>query len=95
MSEYIPEEPLWLRWWAFRAWFHRCPECKHRPDRHYDSIGPRWEDDKIARMLGIGQYGCRRCGHGSIEERDAARTATPPTPAHPDEAAARARGGEA
>ena len=23
-------------------------------------------------MLGIGQYGCRRCGHGSIVERDAA-----------------------
>jgi hypothetical protein len=57
---------LSLRWWKFRTWFHRCPECKHRPDRHFDGSAPRWEDDKIAKMLGIGQYGCRRCGHGSI-----------------------------
>jgi DNA-directed RNA polymerase subunit N (RpoN/RPB10) len=63
--------PLWLRWWAFKAWFHRCPECGHRLDKHYDSTGPRWEDDKTAHMLGIGKYGCRRCGHGAVEERDA------------------------
>lgn len=65
--------PLWLRWWSFKAWFHRCPECGNRPDRHYDSPGPRWEADRIARLLGIGQYGCPRCGHGAIEQRDAAR----------------------
>ena len=47
--------PMWLRWWQFKAWFHRCPECGHRPDRHYDSGAPRWENDKIARMLGIGR----------------------------------------
>jgi len=68
----MSETPLWLRWWKFKAWFHRCPECKHRPDRHFDSPGPRWEDDKIAQMLGVGKYGCRRCGHGAIAERDAA-----------------------
>lgn len=62
---------IWLRWRKFKAWFHRCPECGTRPDDHYDA-GPRWEDDKIALMLGIGQYGCRRCGHGAIEERDRA-----------------------
>jgi hypothetical protein len=75
VSEQTAEEswrkPLWMRWWEFKAWFHRCPECGHRPDRHYDSTGPRWDDDKTAAMLGIAQYGCRRCGHGSIAERDA------------------------
>lgn len=70
----IGGEPLWLRWWKFKARFHRCPECKHRPDRHYGDFGSRWEDDKVARMLGIGQYGCRRCGHGAIADRDAAST---------------------
>ena len=69
-------KPRWLGWWEFKAWFHRCPECGHRPDKHYDSKGPRWEDDKIAAMLAIGQYGCRRCGEGSIAERDA--RVTPP-----------------
>lgn len=59
-----------LRWWGLRAWLHRCPECHHRPDRHHDSIGPRWEDDRVAQMLGVAQYGCRRCGAWSIEERD-------------------------
>ena len=68
--------PLWLIWWEFKARFHRCPECGHRPDRHYGSAAPRWENDKIAAMLGIGQYGCRRCGNGATSERDA----TPPEP---------------
>jgi hypothetical protein len=67
-------EPLWLLWWRFKAWFHRCPECGHRPDGHHSSGAPRWEDDRIARMLGIGQYGCRLCGHGAIAERDAKAT---------------------
>ena len=31
---------------------------------------PFWRDDKVAQMLGIAQYGCPRCGRGSIEERD-------------------------
>jgi len=31
---------------------------------------PFWCDDKTAQMLGIAQYGCLRCGRGSIEERD-------------------------
>jgi hypothetical protein len=66
---------VWLRWWAFKCWFYRCPECGHRPDRHY-GLGPRWEDDKIARMLGVGQYGCRRCGAGAVKERDT--RVTPP-----------------
>jgi hypothetical protein len=66
-----------MRWWEFTCWFRRCPECGHRPDRHDDNIGPRWEDDAIARMLGIGQYGCRRCGQGAIAERDAHHKETP------------------
>lgn len=75
MSDALPfGERLMLHWWHFKAWFHRCPECGHRPDEHHDSTGPRWEDDKVAAMLGIGQYGCRRCGHGAIEGRDAAAT---------------------
>jgi DNA-directed RNA polymerase subunit N (RpoN/RPB10) len=72
MSEETWRKPLWMYWWELRMRFHRCPECGHWPDRHYDSIGPRWEDDKVAQMLGIAQYGCRRCGEGSIEERDGA-----------------------
>ena len=60
-------ERLRLLWWKALAWLHRCPECGHRPDGHKDWM-PRWEDDRTARLLGIGQYGCRRCGHGAIEE---------------------------
>lgn len=56
-----------VRWWQFIWWFRRCPEC-HR--RGYGNVGPRWEDDKVAQMLGIAQYGCPRCGKGAIEERD-------------------------
>jgi hypothetical protein len=61
---------LRLRWWRFLDHFHRCSECGHWPDAHRDHIAPRWEDDKTAAMLGIGRYGCRRCGHGAIEERN-------------------------
>jgi hypothetical protein len=59
-----------LRWWRLLDHFHRCSECGHWPDAHRDGIAPRWEDDKTAHMLGIGRFGCRRCGHGAIEERD-------------------------
>ncbi len=76
-SDASKREPMWLRWWGFKTWLHRCPECGHRPDRHYESIGPRWEDDRVAQMLGIAQYGCRRCGHGASAERAETR-ATPP-----------------
>jgi hypothetical protein len=31
---------------------------------------PRWEDDKIAAMLGVAHYGCPSCGFGAIKERD-------------------------
>lgn len=58
-----------LRWWATRAWFRRCPECGARG--RGNSPAPRWEDDKIAQMLGVAAYGCPRCGQGSVEERDA------------------------
>lgn len=33
---------------------------------------PFWCDDKVAAMFGVAQYGCPRCGRGSIEQRDAA-----------------------
>ena len=72
-------EVLAINWWDFKAWFRRCPECRHRPDKHDDEMAPRWEHDSTARMLRISQYGCPRCGHGCIEERDAA-TADPRTP---------------
>ena len=65
-------EVLLLNWHDLKAWFRRCPECRHRPDQHDDRIAPRWEDDVPARMMGIAKYGCPRCGHGCIEERDAA-----------------------
>lgn len=31
---------------------------------------PLWKDDTTAAWLGIGRYGCRRCGWRAIEERD-------------------------
>lgn len=57
-------------WWKFKSWFHRCPECGKRPNGFDDASMPRWENDKVAAMLGIQQYGCRRCGGGAIEGRD-------------------------
>jgi hypothetical protein len=33
---------------------------------------PFWCDDKTANMLGVAQYGCRRCGHGAMQQRPAA-----------------------
>lgn len=68
------EQPLPLRlrlqlhWWHLRAWFGRCPECRQRG---YLGNGPRWEDDKVAQMLGVAAYGCPCCGKGAVEERDA------------------------
>lgn len=61
-----------LKWWKFKSLFFRCPECGHWPDQTHDQAkqGYRWENDKVAHMLGIGMYGCRRCGEGSIEARD-------------------------
>jgi predicted RNA-binding Zn-ribbon protein involved in translation (DUF1610 family) len=64
-----------LRIWQEFARYHRCPECGHRPDLHHNSGAPRWEHDRVAQMLGVAQFGCRRCGNGAITERDA-----PPTP---------------
>ena len=57
-----------MRWWKFKSYFRRCPECKNWPDQH-DNDMPRWENDKIAKMLGSAKFGCPRCGHGSTEER--------------------------
>lgn len=66
------ELPLRLRmqlhWWHLRVWFGRCPECRQRG---YLGNGPRWEDDKVAQMLGVAAYGCPCCGKGATEERDA------------------------
>lgn len=31
---------------------------------------PFWADDPVAQMLGVAQYGCRRCGRGMTEQRD-------------------------
>lgn len=39
---------------------------------------PFWCDDKVAQMLGVAQFGCRRCGRGAIAERD--RLTTEATP---------------
>ena len=73
MSEYESRlslsQRLQLRWWGARAWLRRCPECRVRG---FGGNAPRWEDDKIAQMLGIATYGCPCCGEGAIEERDAA-----------------------
>lgn len=74
MSEYDERltlgQRLQLRWWGIRAWFRRCPECRVRG---YGGNAPRWEDDKIAQMLGVATYGCPCCGNGAIEERDRLR----------------------
>jgi hypothetical protein len=55
-----------------RAWWHRlvCPARSRW--RRYRYAQPFWRDDKVAAMLGIGQYGCRRCGRGAVAERDRA-----------------------
>jgi hypothetical protein len=52
-----------------RAWWHRlvCPARSRW--RRYRYAQPFWRDDKVAAMLGIGQYGCRRCGRGAVAER--------------------------
>lgn len=60
---------LLLRWWKVRDWLRRCPECG---ERGYGGKAPRWEDDKVAQMLGIAHFGCPCCGKGAVKERDAA-----------------------
>lgn len=70
-----PERPpltlrVQIRWWALRAWFRRCEECSLRGRSEY---GPRWEDDKVAQMLGIAHLGCPACGKGAIAERNGPR----------------------
>lgn len=45
--------------------WRRCPECG---ERGYGTSAPRWEDDKVAQMLGIAHKGCPCCGHGSVGE---------------------------
>lgn len=45
---------------------HRCPECGVRPDPHWRSMAPRWDEDRVAAMLGVGHKGCRRCGNGAV-----------------------------
>ena len=50
---------LQLRWWAFRNWLRHCPECGQRG---YYPHSPRWENDAVAKMLGINTEGCPRCG---------------------------------
>lgn len=53
---------LLLRWWGFRAWLRRCPECGQRG---YSTASPRWENDRVAHMLGIVTPDrCRCCGKG-------------------------------
>jgi hypothetical protein len=68
----IDSQVRWeMRWWKFKALFKRCPECHHWPDTHDDKYS-RWEDDRVAQMLGSAKYGCPRCGNGCTEEREAA-----------------------
>jgi hypothetical protein len=61
-----------IRWWTFRDWLRRCPECEQHG---WSPLSPRWADDKVAQMLGVARYGCPECGKGAIEERD--RRTTP------------------
>lgn len=45
-----------------------CPiRCRWRRWRIHQ---PFWRDDNVAKMLGVAQYGCPRCGRGAIKERD-------------------------
>lgn len=46
---------------------------------------PFWRDDKTAQMLGIAQYGCRRCGRGAAAGVAAESTRPiPPAEDYPD-----------
>jgi hypothetical protein len=56
--------------WHHRAALHWvvCPIRRRWLRRRWHM--PFWADDKTAQMLGIAQYGCRRCGRGAIAERD-------------------------
>lgn len=56
---------LWLRWFTFRCWLRRCPECG---ERGWYPNSPRWEDDKTAQMLGIADKGCPACGKEATHE---------------------------
>lgn len=42
--------------------FRRCPKCGVRG---YGTAAPRWEDDPVAKMLGIADKGCPCCGNGA------------------------------
>lgn len=61
--DYLPlEDRVRLRWWKVQGWFRRCPECGQRG---YSTVAPRWEDDKVAHMLGLindDHCRCRCCG---------------------------------
>ena len=51
---YIHRGRLWNR-------LFRCPACGRRPRR--DPVVPRWDEDKVARMLGLSVEGhCGDCG---------------------------------
>jgi hypothetical protein len=45
-----------------------CPVRARWRRRRYSQ--PFWRDDKTAQMLGVADFGCPRCGHGAIAERD-------------------------
>ena len=76
MSEHDWEDrPLWrddfLLWLDLRTtralqWLHRCPECGTRPDRHWHSIAPRWDDDLIVADL-FPEMLAGRCGRCAAE----------------------------
>lgn len=50
----------WVRWYHVWRWLHRCPDCGQHG---WDPQTPRWEDDKVAQMLGLLHSDrCRACG---------------------------------
>jgi hypothetical protein len=61
---------MWREWWYIKyritralQWLHACPECGVRPDRHWHSMAPRFDSDKVIAMFkehGV-VYG-ERCG---------------------------------
>lgn len=57
-----------LKWWKLKQWLTRCPECH---ERGYSDVSPKWSEDKVARMLGLAQYGCPTCGKGAMRAKRA------------------------
>lgn len=55
-----------------------CPIRSRWRRRRYGQ--PFWRADKTAALLGVGQFGCPRCGRGAIKERDLQRPAPDAVP---------------